>query len=108
MRVIDQNDVEVTNVDFSLGYYVVETIVIAHHPAQEYIPEQYHYETIAEYPNGGKDVVRVVDVPKQDAMDAWDEMEDILRWHWYSDEELEAREKYKDAKLALEILGVTE
>ena len=24
---------------------------------------EWHYETIAEYPNGGKDVIKVVDVP---------------------------------------------
>ena len=95
MRVIDQNGDEVENVDFDLGYYVLETIVIAHHPTQEYVPEQYHYETIAEYPNGGKDVVRIIDVPGQEARDAWDEVEDILRWHWYTNGELEARANYK-------------
>jgi len=108
MRIIDENGHEVLNPDFNEGYYVLETIIIAHHPAQPYIPEEWHYEVVAEYPNGGKDVVRVIDVPGQEAMDAWDETEDILRWHWYTQEEIDARTKFPDAKEALDILGVTE
>lgn len=107
MRVIDENGNEVQNPDFGEGYYIEEQIIIAHHPAQEYIPEQWHYEIVAEYPNGGKDVERIIDVPGQEAREAWDEVEDILRWHYYSAEEIEAREKYPDAKEALEILGVS-
>ena len=108
MRVIDENGQELTNPDFNLGYYVLETIIIAHHPSQPYIPEQWHYEVIAVYPNGGQDVERIVDVPGQEYRAAWDETEDILRWHWYTQEEIEARAKYPDAKEALDILGVTE
>ena len=108
MRILDENDNELQEVDFTEGYYVTDQIVIAHHPAQEYIPEQWHYEVVAEYPNGGKDVERVIDVPGQEAREAWDEVEDILRWHWYTAEEVEAIQKYQDAKQALGILGVTE
>ena len=32
---------------------------------KEYIPEVSHYETIAEYPNGGKDVIKIIDEPGQ-------------------------------------------
>lgn len=108
MRILDENGSELQEVDFTNGYYVTDQIVIAHHPAQEYIPEQWHYEVVAEYPNGGKDIERVIDVPGQEAKEAWDEVEDILRWHWLTEEELEGREKFGDAKAALEILGVTE
>lgn len=108
MRIIDEDGNELSSVDFTDGYYVTDQIIIAHHPAQEYIPEQWHYEVIAEYPNGGKDVEKVIDVPGQQAREAWDEIEDILRWHWYTAEEIEARVKYEDAKAALQILGVTE
>lgn len=87
MRIIDKDGNEILNPDYSLGYYLVDTIIIAHHPAQEYIPEQFHYEVVAEYPNGGKDVEKIIDVPGQEAKDAWDEMEDVLRWHWYSDDD---------------------
>ena len=108
MRILDENGKELREVDFTNGYYVEDQIVIAHHPAQEYIPEQYHYEIIAEYPNGGRDVVKIVDVPRQEAREAWDETEDILRWHWYTQDEIEARKKFQDMKDALEMLGVTE
>lgn len=92
MRVIDKDGNELEQVDFSQGYYIEETIVIAHHPAQEYIPEQSHYEVIHEYPNGGKDVELVIDVPGQEARDAWDETEEVLRWYEYTEEEKEARD----------------
>ena len=108
MRILDENGNELQEVDFTYGYYVADQILIAHHPAQEYIPEQGHYEVVAEYPNGGKDVEWVIDVPGQEAREAWDETEDILRWHWFTEDEVEGREKYGDAKQALELLGVTE
>ena len=108
MRILDENNNELQEVDFTYGYYVMDQILIAHHPAQEYIPEQWHYEVVTEYPNGGKDVVKIIDVPGQAAREAWDEVEDILRWHWFTEEEIEGREKYGDAKTALDILGVAE
>lgn len=108
MRIIDQNGQEIENADFSKGYYLEDTIVIAHHPAQSYIPEQFHYETVARYPSGGRDVVKVIDVPEQEAREAWDETENILRWYWYTQEEIDARSKYPDMKAALDILGVSE
>ena len=111
MRIIDQNGNEIRNPDFNYGYYIEETIIIAHHPAQPYIPEKWHYEVIAEYPNGGKEVEKIIDVPGQEAKDAWDEVENILRWYPYSEEEIEAKKKYpiiEDMSEALDILGVTE
>ena len=108
MRVLDENGNEVLESDFSLGYYVEDQIIIAHHPAQEYIPEQWHYEVVAEYPNGGKDVEKIIDVPGQEAKPAWDEVENILRWHPYSEDEINVRNNYQDIMEALEILGVTE
>ena len=102
MRILDENGNEVLNPDFADGYYVEDQIVIAHHQAQEYIPEQFHYEVVAEYPNGGRDVEKVIDVPGQEAREAWDETEDILRWHPYSQEEIEARDR---AYLIDELVG---
>ena len=87
MRILDENGNELINPDFAEGYYVEDTIIIAHHPAQRYIPEEYHYEIIAEYPNGGKDVAKIIDVPGQEAKEAWDDVETILRWHWYSNDD---------------------
>lgn len=90
MRILDLGGMEVENPDLSLGYLREEKILITHHPAVEAIAEQWHYETIAEYPNGGKDVKKVVDVPGVEAREAWDEYEMISRYIPYTEEELEA------------------
>ena len=90
MRILDLGGMELENPDLSLGYLREEKILIAHHDAMEAVQEQWHYETIAEYPNGGKDVKKVVDVPGVEAKDAWDEYETVQRYIPYTDEELEA------------------
>ncbi len=84
MRILDENgnELDPRSLDYLIGYTTPETILIAHHEAKEYVPEQFHYEVTAEYPNGGKDVARVVDVPGQEAEEAWDETEVILRWRF--------------------------
>ena len=96
MRILDENNAELTAPDLDLGYLKKERILIAHHPAVPGVPEQWHYETIAEYPGGGKDVARVVDVPGTAPREAWDEYEDILRYTPYTQEELEQIEKEKN------------
>lgn len=83
MRILDENGNEILNPDYSLGYVLPETILVAHHDEQPEITEQFHYEVVAEYPSGGKDVVKIIDVPGQKYHPAWDEYEDILRWHWF-------------------------
>lgn len=97
MRILDENNIEITAPDYELGYAEPEVIVTAHHDAVEAVEEQWHYEVVREYPNGGKDVARVVDVPGVQAREAWDEAEEILRWHPYSAEELERREQERQA-----------
>ena len=90
MRILDLGGMELENPDLSLGYLREEKILIAHHDAVEAVQEQWHYETIAEYPNSGKDMKKVVDVPGVEAKDAWDEYETVQRYIPYTDEELEA------------------
>lgn len=92
MRILDENNVEITNPDLSLGHLVEEEVFVAHHPAVEAVRDQWHYETVYEYLNGGKDVVKVVDVPGMEAKDAWDEYETIKRYVPYTEEELAALE----------------
>ena len=101
MRILDENNVEITAPDLTLGHLVEEEVFVAHHPAVEEVPEQWHYETIKEYPGGGKDVVKVVDVPGVEAKDAWDEYETIKRYVPYTEEELAALEEARN-KLTLE------
>lgn len=62
MEVYNQNKTEIlTEYDLTKGYlttdYIDEII-----PEVQAVQEQGHYVTIAEYPNGGKDVEWVVDV----------------------------------------------
>ena len=84
------------NPDLSLGWLGDKTQTI-HHDAVAGVEEVSHYETLSEYPNGGKDVQKVVDVPGVEAKDAWDEEEQVRVYHSYTAEELaaqaEAREK---------------
>jgi hypothetical protein len=65
------------------------------------VKEKFHYETIAEYPNGGKDVKKIVDVEEVKAKDAWDEEIPIQKYILYTAEELEAKlNEIKNAKIA--------
>lgn len=92
MKIFDENDVEIQNPDYNLGYCRPDQILVAHHEAVEAVQEVWHYRTVAEYPNGGRDVEKVVDVEGVEARDAYDEFEDILRYILYTEEELAAME----------------
>ena len=88
MRIFDINDIEIFEPDLTKGQLKKDHIFIAHHDVVEGVEEQGHYATIAEYPNGGKDVEWIIDVPGVQAADAWDEYEDILRFVPFTDSEL--------------------
>lgn len=92
MRILDQNDNEIQpeDVDYRLGKLSDDKIFVQHHDAVEAVEEQGHYETLREYPNGGKDVEWQVDTPGVEAKEAWDEYEDIQRYTKFTAEELEA------------------
>lgn len=92
MKIIDSNGVEIATPDLTKGSLKQETQTI-HHDAVEGVEEVSHYETIAEYPNGGKDVKKVVDVPGVAAQDAYDEEVEVQRYVLYTAEELAAQEK---------------
>ena len=96
MRTIDQDGREIAAPDLETGHLVPERILVAHHDAIEAVEEVSHYEVIAEYEGGGKDVQRVIDVPGTAARDAWDEYEDVYRYVPYT-----AAER---AKMRIEVL----
>lgn len=96
MKIFDSNNVEIESPNLSLGYLTEDKILIAHHEAVEAIEEQWHYETVAEYPNGGKDVAKVIDAPGAEAQDAWDEYEIIQRYVPYTEEELAVMEEARN------------
>lgn len=98
MRTIDQDGREIVAPDLEAGHLVPERILVAHHDAIEAVEEVSHYEVIAEYEGGGKDVQRVVDIPGIAARDAWDEYEDVYRYVPYT-----AAER---AKMRIEVLKV--
>lgn len=105
MRILDQNGTEMleADVDYEKGYLVKENIFVCHHEAVEAVVEEGHWVTIREYPNGGKDVDWVIDVPAVEASDAWDEYEDILRYTLYTADELaeiEAAKKEEEERQA--------
>ena len=74
--------------DLTLGYLRPGTRT-EHHEAVEGVQEVWHYETVAEYPNGGKDVQKVVDIPGVEAKAAWDEDVPIQIYVPYTQDELD-------------------
>ena len=92
MKIIDENGATLENPDLTLGWLRDETEAMKH-PAQAGVPELSHYETVAEYPNGGKDVRKIIDREGIPARDAWTEQVPIQRYILYTAEELAAKEE---------------
>ena len=106
MKIIDETGAVVENPDLTLGYLTDDTQPLEH-PAQEAVAEVAHYETVAEYPGGGKDVQRVVDVPGVPAKPAWIEQLPIKRYIRYTAEELAAQEEARKKQEAKDKLPET-
>ena len=106
MKIIDETGAVVENPDLILGYLTDDTQPLEH-PAQEAVAEVAHYETVAEYPGGGRDVQRVVDVPGVPARPAWTEQLPIKRYIRYTAEELSAQEEERKKQEAKERLPET-
>ena len=112
MKIYNQDKTQVLNedeIDFEKGYTKPDKIFVAHHEAMEAVEEVSHYETIAEYSNGGKEVKKIIDRPKTAAKDAYDEYENILVYMPYSEDELKARaDKKRYAILKEELVKIKE
>ena len=106
MKIIDETGAVVENPDLTLGYLTDDTQPLEH-PAQEAVAEVAHYETVAEYPSGGRDVQRVVDVPGVPAKLAWTEQLPIKRYIRYTAEELAAQEEARKKQEAKDKLPET-
>ena len=91
MEIYNGNMERIENPDLSLGYLTTGKRT-EHHAAVQGVAEQWHYETVAEYKNGGKDIRRVVDVPGVEAREAWDEEIAIQIYTPYTQEELDRME----------------
>ena len=104
MKIIDdKTGLEIQNPDLTQGRLRSETEAVEH-PAQEGVPELSHYETVAEYPSGGKDVRKVIDREGVPAQDAWTEQVPIQRYILYTAEELAAKEEERKKAKAREKL----
>ena len=106
MKIIDETGAVVENPDLTLGYLTDDTEEITH-PAIDGVEEQWHWETVTEYPNGGKDVQKIVDRPGVTAQEEWVEQVPIQKYIRYTAEELAAQEEARKKAEAWEKLPDT-
>ena len=106
MKILDETGAVVENPDLTLGYLTDDTEEVIH-PAVDGVEEQWHWETVTEYPNGGKDVQRVVDVPGVPERPAWTEQLPFKRYIRYTAEELAAHEEARKKQEAKDKLPET-
>lgn len=92
MKILDENGAVIESPDLTLGYLISGTEPVEH-PAVAAVPETSHYETVAEYPGGGRDVRRVIDVPGVPGREAWTEQVPVQKYLRYTAEELAAQEE---------------
>ena len=76
-----------TEYDLNKGYLKEDKIVIKTIPPQEEVQEQFHYE-YKEYPNGGMDRIKIIDIPYEPAKPESYEYEDIQVYVLYTTEQL--------------------
>lgn len=106
MKIIDENGAAIETPDLTLGYLVGGTEPVEH-PAVEGVEEQWHWETVTEYPNGGKDVQKVIDTPGVPAKAAWTEQVPIQKYVRYTAKELAAQEEERKKQEAKDKLPET-
>lgn len=103
MKILDETGAVVENPDLTLGYLTDDTEEIIH-PTVEGVEEQWHWETVTEYPSGGRDVQKVVDRPGVQAQEEWVEKVPIQKYIRYTAEELAAQEEARKKAEAREKL----
>ena len=117
MKIYNQSKTEILeNPDLEKGYLKPDKIETTYHEATPEIKEQSHYVTIKEYPNGGKDVEKIIDVEYQPAKGAYYDYEDIQVYVPYNEKELARIEigklkqelaKWKEDVEQVELFGMT-
>lgn len=90
-----------------LGYFIdgSEEVFI---PGVDPVTEEGHYEVIAEYENGGKDVKWVVDIPGQEAVPGRTEIQPYQIYIPYTEEELKLREYEEQLQIYKNSLAETD
>ena len=100
MKVYDiTKTIELTDYDLKFGYLKEDTI-ITHFPEIQAVEEKSHIVVVQEYPNGGKDVETIIDIPGVKYQPAHDEVEDIFVYVPYTLEQLEdiAKDKLREQR----------
>ena len=88
MEIYNEQMERIENPDMTMGYLRPGTRTV-HHEAVQGVQEVWHHEVAAEYPNGGRDVKRVIDVPGVPAREEWEEIVPIQIYHPYTQAQLE-------------------
>lgn len=88
MEIYDENMQPIENPDLAKGWLESKKRTVEH-AAIIGVKEIGHHEVIAEYPNGGKDITWVIDVPGVEAKEAWTEEVTYQVYHPYTQEELD-------------------
>lgn len=92
MKVYNETKTEIlTSYDLTKGYLKEDTLTI-HHAAVKERRGQYHYKTIKEYPNGGKDVEEICDIEPIEARDEYYEELNVYVYIPYTERELKQME----------------
>ena len=95
MKIYNQDKTQVLeNPDLKKGYLMEDKIVVKTIPATEEVQEQFHYE-YKDYPSGGRDRIKVVDVAYQPAKPETYEYEDIQVYVLFTEEQLINNEIYE-------------
>lgn len=88
MKIYNKDKTQILeNPNQELGY-LKEDVIVHHYPEIQAVAEDGHYETIATYPNGGKEVKWVVDNPGIEYQPARTEEEKIYVYVEYNESEL--------------------
>jgi hypothetical protein len=90
MRIFDiylENEIIENDIDFTKYKLVDAKRFVKTHPAQPEIAEEYHYEVIATYSSGGKEIKKVIDVEYVAPKESYDEYEDVLKIELLTNEE---------------------
>ena len=88
MKVYNKEKTQIlTEYDLTKGYLEKDTVTI-NQPEIQAVKEQFHYEIIKEYKNGGKDVKKVVDVAGVEYQPAKTYNEEIYVYIPYTETEL--------------------
>lgn len=109
MEIYNEDMELIESPDLTLGYLKPGTRT-EHHEAISGVEEMWHYETVTEYTNGGRDIRKVVDVPGVQAQEAWDEDIPIQIYVLYTQEELdriEAERNNPTTEQRVELLETT-